>query len=121
MSHLTNYGAALVEALAATVLVAVAGAVVAAAATTSLRAVRRAGAIERLTTVAARELAAAQATGALPGADDATLAEPGFALPLSRRTLVTRRNNGIVELAVSVHAEPDGDTVGLTTRMLVSP
>jgi hypothetical protein len=113
-------GAALVEALAASALIALAGAVIASAATTSLGAVRRAGTIQRLVAVAARELATLQAAGAPAGTDDSALVEPGFAPQVYRRTRITRRPDGLAELEVTVRSEPSGETVGLVTRMAVS-
>ncbi len=121
MTHVGNRGSTIIEALVATTLVAFAGAVIASAAATNLGAVRRAGAIERLTTVAARELAAVQATAAAAASDEAALAEPGFASPLRRQTLVTRRADGIVELTVTVATEPAVERVSLATRVLVAP
>jgi hypothetical protein len=83
--------------------------------------VRRAGEIERLTTVAARELASVQATAAAAATNDAALAEPGFASPLRRETLVTRHADGIVELTVTVATDPAVERVSLATRVLVAP
>ena len=114
-------GSALVEALAATALIALAGAVVASAATTSLGAVRRANVIRRLVAVAARELATLQAADAPSGTDESTIVEPGFAPSVYRQTRVTRRPDGVAELEVTVRTEPPAETVGLTTRMVVSP
>lgn len=112
-------GAVLVEALAALVLTAAAGAVVAAAAGTSLRAVRTAGLGERLIAIAARELAVLQARGAPATADDVPLDEPGLEAGARRRTLVTRRTDGVAELSVTIVPARGAPPLTLATRMLV--
>jgi hypothetical protein len=106
-----------VEALAALTLIATAGAVVAAAATTSLRAVARGGVTARLTALAARELALLQARGAPECDEETDLAAAGLAGPVRRRARVTHREDGVAELRVEVASA--GHTVALATRMLV--
>jgi type II secretory pathway pseudopilin PulG len=117
-------GSALIESLAALTLVAAAGAVVAAAATTSLRAIRRAGDCERMTAIAARELALLQARGAPEETSERRLADPGFASPALLSTVVRRRSDGIAELTVTVDVARDAgglpaSPVTLATRMAV--
>ena len=116
----TDRGSVLVEALAALVLTAAAGAVVAAAAGTSLRAVRTVELGERLTAIAARELATLQACGAPETADDAPLDEPGLGAGARRRTLVTHRADGVAELSVTVTVASGRPPLTLATRMLVA-
>jgi len=112
-------GSVLVEALAALVLTAAAGAVVAAAAGTSLRAVRTATLDERLTAIAARELAGLQARGAPETDDDAALDEADLGTGAHRRAHVTRRPNGVAELDVTVAVASGLRPLTLMTRMLV--
>jgi type II secretory pathway pseudopilin PulG len=118
-------GSTLIESLAALALMAAAGAVIAAAASTSLRAVRHAADCERMTAIAARELARIQARGASEETSERRLDDSGFASPARLSTLVSRRPDGVAELRVTVDVTADpGDAsaalpVTLATRMLV--
>ena len=117
-------GSTLIESLAALAIMAAAGAVIAAAAATSLRAARHAAECERLTAIAARELARVQARGAPEEASERRLDDSGFASPARLSTLVSRRPDGIAELRVTVDlaGDPGGAPVSpvtLTTHMLV--
>jgi hypothetical protein len=120
MSSNADKGSVLVEALAALVLTAAAGAVVAAAASTSLRGVRAATLDERMTAIAARELAGLQARGAPEMADDAPLDEADLGTGAQRQAHVTRHPNGVAELDVTVAVAGGVRPFTLTTRMLVS-
>ena len=108
-------GAALVESLAALLLMGIAGAIVASAATTSLRAVRRAEACERLTAIAARELALLQARDAPEGTVTRWLDDPGAAMPERLTTTAHRRLDGVAELVVTAEGDPDGVTATSVT------
>jgi len=112
-------GSALVEALAAMTLVAVAGAVVAAAAMCNLRALHTAALVERLVAIASRELASVQARGAPEMVDDTILDELGTGVPVDRRLVVTRSPEGVATLTATISA-PAAPPVTLTTRMLVA-
>jgi type II secretory pathway pseudopilin PulG len=117
-------GSTLIESLAALTLMAAAGAVIAAAATTSLRAARHAAECERLTAIAARELARVQARGAPEETSERRLDDSGFAGPARLSTLVSRRPDGIAELRVTVDlagnpGEAPASPITLTTHMLV--
>lgn len=111
-------GATLVEAVVALGLVALAGAVVASAATAGLRAARRAATLAPLTAIAARELAslAARAADATGGAT--TLAVPGFAEPLAVAAEV-ERDAGLATLRVHVDGGRPLERVTLATRVMV--
>lgn len=111
-------GSALIEALVALVLMALAGSVLGAAATVSLRATRRAAELERLTAVAARELAIAEARNAPAGTDEAPLTgavDPGTV----RRLEVSRDDEGIATFAVQVTA-PGVPPLRLVARTLAN-
>lgn len=111
-------GATLVEAVVALGLVALAGGVVASAATAGLRAARRAATLAPLTAIAARELAslAARAADATGGAT--TLAVPGFAEPLAV-TAEVERDAGLATLRVQVHGGRPSERVTLVTRVAI--
>ena len=114
-------GSALVEALVALVLIAMAGLVVATAATNGLRATHRAATLTRTTALAARELArlASQITPATTDAHAAaTVAVAGFRDPAGCATDVTRDGN-LVDLAVAVDAGHPPERVVLTTQRLL--
>jgi hypothetical protein len=114
-------GTALVEALAALALVALAGGVLAAAATTNLRATRAAATLERLTAEAARELALAQAGGAPAGTEETPLAAPGLDPGTTRRLEVSRDDShGVTTLDLRL-TTPGTPPFRLTTRMPSDP
>jgi hypothetical protein len=108
-------GSALVEALAALVLLALAGSVVAAAATANLRALRTAVVLERLVARAVHELSLAQARGAPVTSEDATTTDPDLGT-VGRHLEVTRDADGVATLAVRLTA-PNAPPMELTTRM----
>lgn len=113
-------GSVLAEAIAAVALVAAAGMVVAAAASTSLRAVRQAALIERAVTIAARELSSLQARGAPESSQETALDEPALGHDAALAATVNRRGDGIAELRVAVNAPALRLPMTLTTRMLVA-
>lgn len=108
-------GYALVEALVAIALVALAGTVVAAAATTNMRALRAAAVLERLVALASRELSLAEARGAPALVEDVTALDPDLGV-VARHLEVSRDADGIATLAVRVTA-PGAAALDLRTRM----
>ena len=115
-----NVGSALVESLVALVLIALAGLVVATAATTGLRATRRAATLTRATALAGRELArlASAVTAATADATaTSTLTVSGFVAPVQCATDMTR-DGDLVDLAVTVDAGQPAEHVALATRRL---
>ena len=110
-------GSTLVEALVAAVLVAFAGAVVAAAAETSLRATRAAAVLEELTAGAAADLARAEARGAPAGVDDQIVTDPMLGVGVEHRVAITR-NGDVATLEARVVA-PGADPFVLVTRQYV--
>ncbi|HEY2389414.1 MAG TPA: prepilin-type N-terminal cleavage/methylation domain-containing protein [Candidatus Binatia bacterium] len=110
-------GSTLVEALVALVLVAFAGAVVAAAAETNLRATRAAAVLEQLTAGAAADLARAEARGAPEGVDDQLITDPTLGAGVEHRVTVTRSGD-VVTLEARVVA-PGSDPFVLATRQYV--
>lgn len=111
-------GATLVEAVVALGLVALAGAVMAAAATASLRATRRAATLAPLTALAARELASLAAHAADAASGETTLAVPGFADPVALAADV-ERDAGLATLRVRVDGGRPPEHVVLATRVAV--
>jgi hypothetical protein len=111
-------GATLVEAVVALGLVALAGAVVASAATAGLRAARRAATLAPLTAVAARELASLAARAADATSGESTLAVPGFAAPVALAAEV-ERDAGLATLRVHVDGGRPAERVTLVTRAAV--
>jgi Tfp pilus assembly protein PilV len=113
-------GSALVESLVALVLIALAGLIVATAATTGLRATGRAATLTRATGLAGRELArlASTVTAATTDATTSgTLAVTGFVDPVQCATGVTR-DGDLVDLTVTVEAGRPAEGVALATRRL---
>lgn len=115
-------GSALVESLVALVLVAIAGALVASAAQSGLRAAARAATLVRASALAGRELArvAGAAANATAGETMATLAVTGFPEPVVCTTDVAR-DDAVVTLAVDVVAGRPSERVSLATRRFVAP
>jgi len=113
-------GSALVEALAALVLVAMAGLVVASAATTALRASRRASVLEHDAGLAARELASVASQPTTAASGDAVLAVPGLDGPVGRHTEVTRSAR-LVAFAVQVTGGQPAASVAFATKRVVDP
>ena len=111
-------GSALVEALVALVLMAIAGAVVAAASVAGLRATHRAATFTRTTALASRELAALAARAPVAGSADTVLTVPGFVDPVECTTEV-RRDGTIVSLALRLSAGRPAEHVALATRVQV--
>jgi len=108
-----------IEALAGLVLLGVAGALVAAAAATSLRVTHQATVQQRLVAVAAREMSSLQLGDALPEVSEHPISEPG----LSGATVscaVSRPGGNLADLSVSVTAGRPQARVLLQTRALVS-
>lgn len=112
-------GSALIESLVALGLVALAGAIVASAATTGLRATRRAATLAPLTALAARELAVVSAQAAVATSGESTLAAAGFAEPLAVATDVARAD-GLATLRVRIEGGRPRERVVLTTRVQVA-
>ena len=108
-------GSALVETLVAIALLALAGSVLAAAATTNLRALRTAAVLERLVALATRELSIAQARGALATSEDTTTVDPDLGV-VARHLEITRDAGGVATLAVRVTAR-GAPPLDLGTRM----
>lgn len=115
-------GSALVESLVALVLVAIAGALVASAAQSGLRAAARAATLVRASALAGRELAriAGAAATAADGETMATLAVTGFPDPVACTTDVAR-DDAVVTLAVDVVADRSSERVTLATRRFLAP
>lgn len=113
-------GSALVESLVALVLVAIAGALVASAARSGLRAAARAATLTRASALAGRELARLAATAASATSGEATLALPGFPDPVTCDADVARDAN-VVALAVDVVAGRPAERVTLATRRFLAP
>jgi hypothetical protein len=113
-------GSALVEALVALVLIALAGLIVATAATTGLRAAGRAATLTRATALAGRELARL-ASGVDAATADATsrttLAVTGFVDPVQAAASAAR-DGDLVDLTVTVEAGRPVERVTLATRRL---
>jgi hypothetical protein len=108
----------LVEVLAALVLFAFAGAVVASTATLSIRSLRATAVRGRLVTLAARELAALQAGSVAVGDTTERVAEPGVRGHARRSTTVA--DDGVLATHdVTLTAEPPAIHVTLATRRLV--
>ncbi|MCC6849147.1 MAG: hypothetical protein IT294_11660 [Deltaproteobacteria bacterium] len=113
-------GSALVESLAALVLIALAGALVASAARSALRAAHRAATLTRATALAGRELARLAATAETAASEEATLAAAGFPGPVTCVRTITR--DGLVaDLRVGVVAGRPAERVALGTRRLLRP
>ena len=110
-------GSTLVEALVALVLMGLAGSVLASAALTALRATKRAWSLAQLTTVAARELAIAEARGPTIGIDEGPMRAPGLDPRTTRRVEVRADGDNLVSLNVRVVA-PGTAPVELHTCML---
>jgi Tfp pilus assembly protein PilV len=110
----------LVEALVALVLIAIAGLMVAAAATAGLRATSRAATLTRTTALAARELALLANQAGTAASERTTVAVPGFADPVTRASDV-RRDGAVVALTVRVDAGRPPERVTLATRVPVDP
>jgi hypothetical protein len=113
-------GSAVVESLAALVLVALAGALVASAARSALRAAHRAATLTRATALAGRELARLAATAATATSDDATLALTGFPAPVTC-TRTVAHDDLVVDLRVDVAAGRPIERVAVGTRRLLQP
>jgi type II secretory pathway pseudopilin PulG len=113
-------GSTLIEALAALVLVALAGAIVAAAARTNLRATRSAAALQRLTAAAALDIARVEARGAPAGIEETIGVDPMLGPETQHRIAITRSDDDVasVDARVAVPGEP---SLTLSTRMLVTP
>jgi hypothetical protein len=110
-------GSTVIEALVAVVLVAFAGAVVASAAQTSLRATRAAAVLEQLTAGAAADLARAEARGAPVGVDDQVATDPTLGAGVEHRVTITRSADvATLEARVVV---PGADPFVLVTRQYV--
>jgi hypothetical protein len=109
------HGSTLVEALAALALLALAASVVAAAAAANLRALGGAVVLERLVTLAARELALAQARGAPATSEDTTVLDPDLGV-VARHLEVARDADGVAALAVRVTV-PNTPPLDLRTRI----
>jgi len=112
-------GQALVDALAALVLLGAASAIVAAAAAASLRATHQAELLQRLVAVGARELAGLQLGDAQPAESEHPLSEPGLSGATVSRT-VARPGGALADLAVSVTAGSPQQRIQLNTRVLVN-
>lgn len=108
-------GSALVESLVALVLIAIAGLVVASAATTGLRAASRAATLTRATALASRELAALASQAATATSTTTTNAVAGFVDPVTCATDVAR-DDRLVTLTVAVDAGRPAEHVALVTR-----
>jgi Tfp pilus assembly protein FimT len=115
-----QHGSTLVEALVALVLVAFAGAVVAAAAHTNLRATRSAITLEQLTAAAAFDIARTEARGAPAGIEETIGTDPALGPATEHHIEVTRSDNGVATLDARV-AVPGVPPLTLSTRMWVTP
>jgi Tfp pilus assembly protein PilX len=118
MSPHQEAGTALIEVLAALVLFAFAGAVVASTATLSIRSLRATAVRGRLVAFAARELAALQAAAVAVGDATERLAEPSVRGHVERSTTVD--DDGVLAThRVTLTADPPAARVTLATRRLV--
>jgi hypothetical protein len=113
-------GSALIEALVAIGLIAIAGATVATAAVTSLRAAHRAATIEHVTALAARELGALTSRGTAAVASDATLTAAGIPGPVQRTTDV-QRDGRLIAMSARVAGGRPAESLTLATRVLLPP
>jgi hypothetical protein len=119
MKHRGERGTALIEALAALTLLAIAGAVVAGAASTNLRALRSGTVRGRLLAIAARELADLQTLPAVEGSYTAALGdEAGIRGNVTRTTAIDLTAH-LAELTVTVEAGPPRQVITLATRRSV--
>jgi hypothetical protein len=116
VKHRGERGTALIEALAALTLLAIAGAVVASAASANLRAVRSGAVRGRLLAIAARELADLQTQPAIEGTHTAPLGdEAGIRGDVTRTTAIDSTAH-LANLTVTVEAGPPRQVVTLATR-----
>lgn len=114
MTWTTRSGQTLVEVLAALVLFAMAGAVVASAATVNLRSVRAAAVRGRLVALATLEMARLQVLMA-PGTHTKHFADGAMRGRITRATTVDD-DGALATLAVTVAVPAPGPQVHLTTR-----
>lgn len=121
-----QHGLALVEVLAALVLFAIAGAIVASAATTNVRSMRAAAMRGRLVALAAREMARQQVL-VVPGTRTESFRDAAghsnitgnFAGTITRETTIDDEGT-LATLTVTVATAPPGPHVRLTTRAYLS-
>jgi type II secretory pathway pseudopilin PulG len=113
-------GSALVEALVAIVLIAIAGATVATAAATGLRATRRAATLEHVTALASRQLAVVTSRGADAAASDTVVTVPGIVGPVQQTTDVDR-DGRVIATSARVSGGRPSESVTLATRVLLPP
>ena len=118
MTRSAERGQALVEVLAALVLFAMAGAVVASSATTNLRSLRAAGVRGRLVALAAREVARLQIT-ATPGTHTAPFTDGQVRGIITGKTTVNDEGT-LATITATVAAAPPGPHVHLATRVRLS-
>jgi Tfp pilus assembly protein PilV len=115
MTRSAERGQTLIEVLAALVLFAMAGAVIASAATTNLRSLRAAGVRGRLVALAAREMARLQVT-AVPGTRTEPFTDGAMRGTITGRTAVNEEGT-LATLTATVAAAPPGPQVRLVTRV----
>ncbi len=114
MTRSRERGHALIEVLAALILFALAGAVVASAATTNLRSLRAAEVRGRLVALAARELSRLQVL-AEPGTRTQPLADDAISGTITGETIVNEEATLATHTA-TVATVPPGPRVRLVTR-----